>query len=191
MARKKVPQKAGWQNGPLVLYHGTDSVSAKALSHPTQNLPHNIDLAQSHPRRDFGRGFYTTSRFDQAMNWANQRFEKSRARSGRKPRGNKACVAQFSVDRNHLARLDTLCFVLADVNPDVWEFVLHCRGEGEAHCFWGSLFYDVVFGPVVVWPQRLWMKDCDQVSFHTEAALAILPKPTLIDPPRGDELFQL
>ena len=39
--------------------------------------------------------------------------------------------------------------------------------------------YDVVYGPVSLWQQQLVIKDCDQVSFHTDNALGILPKPQL------------
>ena len=43
----------------------------------------------------------------------------------------------------------------------------------------GNTNYDVVFGPVTLWPQKLAIKDADQVSFHTKAALEILPAPVL------------
>jgi hypothetical protein len=45
--------------------------------------------------------------------------------------------------------------------------------------FQGDRNYDVVFGPVSLGRQQFVIKDADQVSFHTEAALKILPPPIL------------
>ena len=47
------------------------------------------------------------------------------------------------------------------------------------HLLHGNKNYDIVFGPVSLWRQRLVIKDCDQISFHTEAALDILPAPVI------------
>ena len=48
-----------------------------------------------------------------------------------------------------------------------------------SHRLQGDRNYDVVFGPVSFWPQLFVAKDMDGVSFHTEAALKILPAPVL------------
>jgi hypothetical protein len=33
-------------------------------------------------------------------------------------------------------------------------------------------FYDGVYGPVTLWPSRLTIQDCDQISFHNQSNLA-------------------
>jgi hypothetical protein len=43
----------------------------------------------------------------------------------------------------------------------------------------GLVEYDIVYGPVSLWQQKLVIKDCDQISFHTSQALAILPPPVV------------
>ncbi len=55
----------------------------------------------------------------------------------------------------------------------------HARDEGP---------YDVVYGPVALWPQTLAIKDCDQISFHTPAAIAMLQGIGLT-PPAGAAYF--
>jgi hypothetical protein len=86
-----------------------------------------------------------------------------------------ATVIKFEVDRTQLAQLQTLTFVVD--NPDYWDFVQHCRHGMGLHRSTGN--YDVVYGPVSLWPQTLVIKDCDQISFHTDLAVAVLPTPTL------------
>lgn len=168
-----------WTNGPLVLYHGTTDDAAAAISKPSRTLPHSINFDFCKPFRDFGRGFYLTTVLRQAESWADMKFK--RQTKSRKV----ACsaVLRFEVDRNQLAPLLSLCFVTegAGPNSDYWDFVHHCRErEGTStHLLQGSRNYDVVFGPVSVGKQRFVIKDADQVSFHTEAALKILPTPRL------------
>ena len=101
----------------------------------------------------------------------------------RYPKSKAACsaVLRFEVDRDQLAPLLSLCFVTESTGPnsDYWGFVQHCRKEASTHLLQGHRNYDVVFGPVSVGKQRFVMKDADQVSFHTEEALKILPAPRL------------
>lgn len=163
-----------WTNGPLLLYHGTTSIAASIISRPLGPRPHSIDLSHCRHRTDFGRGFYLTTLLQQAEDWADRRFR----RQSRKAReSNPAVVLRFEVDRNQLASLLSLCFVTDRSNPDYWDFVDHCRNEMASHLLHGNRNYDVVFGPVRLWPHRFVVKDADQVSFHTEAALEILPAP--------------
>jgi len=145
---------------------------------PVSPTLHGINLASSRPLADFGRGFYTTTYLDQAKNWANNRCRNLRnpvVGIFQLPRRVLATVIRFEVDRDLLARLQTLSFVRE--GPDYWDLVQHCRqGRGD-HRSTGN--YDVVFGPVSLWPQTLVIKDCDQISFHTPLGLAILPTPTM------------
>ncbi len=165
-----------WTNGPLVLYHGTTDIGASAISRPSSELPHSIELSKGRAKTDFGRGFYLTTVLGQAEGWANRLFRNQRSKS-RPPTC--AVVLRFEVDRNQLAPLLSLCFVTDSSNSDYWNFVSHCRNELGSHRLQGDRNYDVVFGPVSFWPQLFVAKDMDQVGFHTEAALKILPAPVL------------
>lgn len=163
-----------WTNSPLVLYHGCDDVSATSIQIPVSPNRHGIHLAYSRPLADFGQGFYTTTYLHQAKNWANVRCQRLHSANPSQPFP-LATVLRFEVDRNLLAQLQALTFVVD--NTDYWDFVQHCRQGRGPHRQTGN--YEVVFGPVSLWPQTLVIKDCDQVSFHTALALSILPTPTV------------
>lgn len=45
-------------NTPITIYHGTNV------------LFDAVDISKSRDKRDFGRGFYTTTLYEQACNWA-------------------------------------------------------------------------------------------------------------------------
>lgn len=164
-----------WRNGPLILYHGTTNDAATAIKKPSRVRPHSIDFNLCKPLRDFGRGFYLTTVLKQAKSWADQKF---RQRTASKQVVSSA-VLRFEVDRDQLAPLLSLCFVTDSAGPDYWDFVQHCRKGTATHLFQGNKNYDVVFGPVSLGRQQFVIKDADQVSFHTEVALTILPSPIL------------
>lgn len=88
----------------------------------------------------------------------------------------KPLVLKFEVNRNILAGLETLVFI--NENADYFPFVEYCRTGGKWHNRQAGYnsSYDVVYGPVCVWDQAFVMKDCDQISFHTERALTAIPK---------------
>ena len=166
-----------WTNGPLILYHGTTDDAATAISKPSQASPHGIDFALCKPLKDFGRGFYLTTVLRQAESWADLKFN----RHTKSRKASCSAVLRFEVDRDQLAPLLSLCFVTegAGPNSDYWDFVDHCREGASTHLLQGDKNYDVVFGPVSLGRQQFVIKDADQVSFHTEAALKILPPPIL------------
>jgi hypothetical protein len=91
-----------------------------------------------------------------------------------------AAVIQFDIDRNVLANFETLVFTSETANDDFWDFVEHNRTGHIPHRPPAGANYEVVFGPVSVWPQRLVMKDCDQISFHTSQAAGQLVNATII-----------
>jgi hypothetical protein len=173
-----------WKNGPVALYHGTDDLSASLIQPPSPPLKHSVNLSKCNPLTDFGQGFYTTTNLLQARNWANNRYRRTLATSRR---ANRAVVLRFDVDRDLLAALNTLCFVTEGTSRDYWDFITHCRNAVGKHLFQRTKDYDVVFGPVSLWPQTLVIKDCDQISFHTTPALKTLPTPTLYQ--QGTPLF--
>ena len=166
-----------WTNGPLILYHGTTDDAATAISKPSRGWPHGIDFDLCKPLKDFGRGFYLTTVLRQAESWADLKFK----RHTKSRKASCSAVLRFEVDRDQLAPLLSLCFVTESAGPDsdYWDFVQHCRKRRTTHLLQGDKNYDVVFGPVSLGRQRFVIKDADQVSFHTEAALKILPTPTL------------
>ena len=164
-----------WRNGPLILYHGTTNDAAAAIKQPSRAGTHSIDFNLCKPLRDFGRGFYLTTVLKQAESWANHKF-RQRAKSKQVV---SSTVLRFEVDRDQLAPLLSLCFVTDSAGSDYWDFVQHCRKGTTTHLLQDNRNYDVVFGPVSLGRQRFIIKDADQVSFHTEAALKILPSPIL------------
>ncbi|MBI1929590.1 DUF3990 domain-containing protein [Candidatus Poribacteria bacterium] len=148
-----------WTNGPIVLYHGTEDISASAIRLPSPPMNHSINLSYCNPSADFGGGFYTTTNLNQARNWANMRYR--RRRFNRRNPAQYAVVIKFEVDRNLLSTLHHLGFVTENSNPDYWDFITYCRNGRSPHLLWGTRDYDVVFGPVSLWPQTLVIKDCD------------------------------
>lgn len=149
-----------WSNQPIVLYHGTWSSAASSIAT-------RILLSRSHRLTDFGRGFYTTTLWTQAVTWAYGRV----AITGGQP-----AVVWFEVSRDKLASLDTLSFVRGDFSAeDFWSLVFHCRTGKSGHRRPQKTWYDVVYGPVAAfWKQRLAIHDVDQISFHTEIAVNVL-----------------
>jgi Protein of unknown function (DUF3990) len=166
-----------WQNGRLSVYHGCDDASARDI------LANGIDLTKGKPLTDFGKGFYTTTNLHQAKNWANTRIR----RLTRIYPQSRATVISLQLDRNLLGERRLLCFVTegSSVSSDYWEFVRFCRTTfGGVHQLSvrgeqpGN--YDLVFGLVSIWPQMLVIKDCDQISFHTNAALRTIVSKQII-----------
>lgn len=153
-----------WRNQKLVVYHGTYDGALSA----------GISLALCRPATDFGQAFYTTTHLHQAKQWAN---EKVRER-GRRGVPSTAAVYSFELDRDDLAACDWLVFPRAI--RDFWSFVTYCRRGANDHARStttagnGKVIYDVVVGPVTLWPQRLTIGDCDQISFHTSDAVKLL-----------------
>lgn len=166
----------------MILFHGTDSVSIAgagggAVTLRSVSLPlsgFRVQLTLCRPGTDFGQGFYTTSSEHQAREWANSRVRALLSRSP--PIATNAVVLSFAVDRNWLAQLDALSFVLP--STDFFDLVDDCRlgfpPHGRAG---GKRSYDVVYGPVRMGPQKLVLHDCDQVSFHGPSVVGLLPVP--------------
>jgi hypothetical protein len=192
------PQEApmAWVNGPLVLYHGTISDAIDARDHPLANgvsgsirldpNPANIYIGPSvgagigavRDGTEFVPGFYATTSEHQAGQWANHMV---RRKSRYAAQGQIAVIIRFEVDRDNLAALDTISFVRDD--PAFWDFVSWCRPRGRTSHYrtaqpsrrqpWPEM-YELVHAPVTIWQQRLVLKDCDQMSFHSYNALQVL-----------------
>jgi len=166
-----------WNNSTLTVYHGCDINSAHTLCQPTPKVsPNSINLSLCSPSTDFGQGFYSTTRQDQAENWANVRIMRTGYNIA-------AAVVAFDIDREALSALADIAFVWEGQPPnsDFWDLVDHCRkGNHHARSTIASGFYDLVYGPVALPNQRLVVKDCDQISFHSAAAIAVLSNPRVV-----------
>jgi hypothetical protein len=166
-----------WSNGKLTVYHGTDTLALSAygpfqVGEPLAKFV--VDLKRCDPLTDFGLGFYTTTSLRQAREWANDRTRRKRKYATHV----QALVLQFDLDRNWLASQETLVFVREIA--DFWDFVEHCRAGLAVHARAHTNFaYDVVYGLVTLWEQRLLIEDCDQISFHTTRAVGPLNQPSV------------
>jgi Protein of unknown function (DUF3990) len=175
-----------WNNKPLTVYHGTDDVSLgrPGVTQGTVLRGFVVNLSLCRPLTDFGQGFYTITSLHQAREWANARVRRVLAPAQQ----HTAVVIQFSLDRDWLARLDALAFARPIV--DFWDLVTDCRYGFPPHQRSGSqAAYDVVYGPVTIWPSRLLIQDCDQISFHTPATASGLGTPVVADVAAGGALF--
>jgi hypothetical protein len=158
-----------WSNAPFSVYHGILDDHASAISAA------GADPAKGSALTDFGRGFYVTTSMRQARQWADQKHLK-RLQARRDWKG-RAAVVEFLVDRDWFAGLRTLIFTFEGGTGGYWDFVAHCRRRAAADGAppdhgarsAGKKHYDAVLGPVSLWPQRLVIKDCDQISFHGAA----------------------
>lgn len=102
----------------MILYHG----SFQEVSNP--------DLEHSRPNVDFGRGFYTTSIFTQAVKWS-EKF---------KNRGRNGIISSYTFDEQSLETLKVLRF---ETYSEEWlDFILKCRSGKDVSD------YDIVIGGV-------------------------------------------
>lgn len=169
------------KHSKLIVYHGSDDLSvsgAKSVSVGQPVSGFKISLAHCRPATDFGQGFYVTTSEHQARQWANNRVLRTLKPYG--PTAN-AIVLRFDIDWDALAGLETLAFVRPTL--DFWNLVQDCRNGFPPHPRSGSgnRAFDVVYGPVTLWPQRLVLQDCDQISFHTATGIALLTSVSLHD----------
>ena len=158
MALAGVP---AWNDQNILLYHGTSDLW-------TASILRAVDLRKAQPLTDFGRGFYTTTKLDQAKRWAN---DVARIWGGA------AAVLEFDVERNALAQLECLFFIRSDtLAVDFWSFVEFCKTiPGDHGRRYAAGYYDIVAGPVPGdWKKQSVIPNSDQVSFHTEAAIDVL-----------------
>jgi len=147
------------------------------LYHGSNSLFENIELSKSKDKRDFGKGFYTTTIREQAVSWAEAVFD----RYG----GPSKFIYEFIFETNNDLKIKK--FEKAD--KEWLEFISSNRSIGGIqHDF------DIVIGPVAndktnrtialyiagiynaeMALQLLKHNDLnDQASFHTEKALSFL-----------------
>lgn len=102
----------------MILYHG----SYLAIQTP--------DLLHSRENVDFGRGFYTTPIYEQAVNWC-EKFKR---------RGKHGIISHYYFDEKAYHELKVLKF---DSYSEEWlNFILNCRKGKD------STNYDIIIGGV-------------------------------------------
>jgi hypothetical protein len=159
------------------LWHGCLESDARSIE------TNGIDLKRSRTALDFGRGFYTTTKLEQAEEWAQKKY---RNQSRDDQVTNRPTILKFRTPLARLATIECLTFVRGEFKNDLfWSFVDHCRSSTVAipktHLNptrnGPNDWYDMVCGPVAaVWPpdNRVTFPESDQFSFHTSIAIAIL-----------------
>ena len=102
----------------MILYHG----SFQEVSNP--------DLEHSRTNVDFGRGFYTTPIYAQAIKWS-EKF---------KNRGWSGIISSYTIDEHYFEILKVLSF---ETYSEEWlDFILNCRSGKDVSD------YDIVIGGV-------------------------------------------
>lgn len=148
----------------MIVYHG----SSLAIPEP--------DLTHSRPNVDFGRGFYTTLLYDQAVKWCGK-FKR---------RGKNGVISRYLFDERALDELKALRF---DAYSEDWlDFILRCRSGEDTSDYdivEGGVANDKVFNTVELYfdqiinkaeaIRRLWYEQPNlQLCFRTDAALSWL-----------------
>lgn len=159
-----------WGSRALTLYHGTAGCHADDID---QN---GIKLARCSPIADFGRGFYTTRIFAQAVAFANERYRMMRRDHARDPANhpqnpNHAAVVEFDVVLGALGSVETLAFV--QPTDDWLEFVKYCRQPAAFHKR-PDKFYEAVYGPMLASAQDTAYAGWEQLSLHSDYAVSLL-----------------
>ena len=132
----------------MKLYHGSNVV----VSSP--------DVDHSRERVDFGRGFYTTPVYEQAVKWA-ERFKDS---------GSRAYISVYGFDEDALNGLRLLDFPEHD---SAWlDFIVECRlgnDTGSYDVIRGGVANDKVFDTCELYFKGLITKDTaiDRLKFTT------------------------
>jgi hypothetical protein len=151
-----------WTGQDITLYHGT-------LAADVSSVLQGVDPTLGGSLKDFGRGFYTTTKLAQAISWATALVAD--------PQRDVPAVIEFEVSRDELSWLDILFFIRSDRNAvDFWSFVKTCRTMvGDHRRRKKAGWFDVVAGPVTgSWQKQTLIPDSDQISFHTRKVAHLL-----------------
>jgi len=134
------------------------------------------DLIHSRPNVDFGRGFYVTPLYEQAVKWCGK-FKR---------RGKNGIISRYGYDESQESKLKILKF---DSYSEVWlDFILNCRsgkdltdydlivvGVANDKVFnTVELFYDGLIDKTEAINRLRYEKPNLQNCFRTEKALSLL-----------------
>lgn len=152
----------------MLLYHGSHTiVEVPALNHSRKNT-------------DFGRGFYTTTNFDQAAQWAEIKREREAVKYG--------YVSIFEMDENVLSSPDYNIFKFTGPTEKWLDFVVANRRGAQTEEYdmvEGPVANDRLYATIALYEQGiLSAKACieqlqthklfNQLSFNTEKAIKLL-----------------
>lgn len=160
-----VDKIVGEESKELIVYHGT-----------TYDFK-SVELVKSRNRRDFGRGFYTTILKSQAIEWGYRLSLREKAKC--------YYLYQYIFEENEILKIKRF----DSLNKEWLEFIKRNRAKGGT-----QHTYDIVIGPVAddntmetvqlyisgiltaeeAVKRLRYSKVNNQVSFHTEKALAYL-----------------
>ncbi|MDR1371329.1 MAG: DUF3990 domain-containing protein [Dysgonamonadaceae bacterium] len=101
--------------------------------HGSLHQIHNPDIEKGRLSTDFGKGFYTTTNFEQAKRWAIKKQKSAKAGS--------AIVNTYEVDDNLFNNLKYNIKKFCSPDEEWLRFVVNCRKSA-------SHKYDVIFGAV-------------------------------------------
>ncbi len=105
------------------------------LYHGTNQAFEAIDLQKSKPNKDFGKGFYLSADYEQALNMARIKVEQQQQGT--------PLVMEFEVDEDAMNALHLLRF---DDYSEQWaEFILANRNNSTGNPIHD---YDIVIGPI-------------------------------------------
>lgn len=107
----------------MILYHGTNMVFD------------NVDLKKSKPNKDFGKGFYLSADYDQAMAMAKIKVDQLEF--------GEPMVLAFDVDEEQMEQLNIRRYY--EYSEEWAEFILLNRRNDKPHPVHD---YDIVFGPI-------------------------------------------
>ena len=107
----------------MILYHGTNMAFDA------------IDLTKSKPNKDFGRGFYLSADYDQALAMAKIKVDQLEE--------GEPTVLAFEVDEVQMEQLNILCY--HEYSEEWAKFILLNRRNDKAQPVHD---YDVVYGPI-------------------------------------------
>lgn len=105
------------------------------LYHGTNRSFDVIDLMKSKPNKDFGRGFYLSPDYEQALNMAHIKTEQLQE--------GEPVVMTYSIDDEEMSKLHTLVF--EEYSEDWARFILANRNSSIAT---NVHDYDIVIGPI-------------------------------------------
>ncbi len=105
------------------------------LYHGTNQAFETIDLQKSKPNKDFGKGFYLSPNYEQALNMAHIKLEQQKQGS--------PVVMEYEIDETAMQTVRLLRF---DDYSEQWaEFILANRNNSTGHPIHD---YDIVVGPI-------------------------------------------
>lgn len=153
----------------MKLYHGS-----------TQQVKNPI-TERGRQSTDFGKGFYTTTNFEQAKQWALKR------RKNADGDNNKAIVSVYETD-DDLLKKESYDIRMFDAPDAEWlDFVVDCRrGKPHKHTIvFGPVADDNVYATIILYEGEVLNRETaiaalkirkvfNQISFHTDKALSEL-----------------